>query len=70
MVVDEGYSNECLTCIMNDDIDTDTYMPLLHSKWHIFETIRKIDDLFKINDKYSYKISSNYNSFRRTEHIR
>jgi superfamily II DNA or RNA helicase len=53
MVVDEGYSNECLTCIMNDDIDTDTYMPLLHSKWHIFETIRKIDDLFKINDKYS-----------------
>ena len=24
----------------------------------------------KINDKYSYKISSNYNSFRRTEHIR
>ena len=24
----------------------------------------------KINDKYSYKISSNYNNFRRTEHIR
>jgi hypothetical protein len=55
MIVDEGYSNECLTCMMNNDtdIDTDTYIPLLHSKWHIFETIRKIDELFKINDKYS-----------------
>ncbi len=53
MIVDEGYSEECLTCNTKHEIDSDTYIPLLHSKWHIYETMGFIDQLFKENDKYS-----------------
>uniref|UniRef100_A0A6C0L0H0 Helicase ATP-binding domain-containing protein n=1 Tax=viral metagenome TaxID=1070528 RepID=A0A6C0L0H0_9ZZZZ len=56
MIIDEGYNNKCLICqnILNEkETDSDTYNPNIHSKWHIFEAMKKIQQLFEISDKYS-----------------
>jgi len=56
MIIDEGYNNKCLICqnVLNEkNTDSDTYNPNIHSKWHVFESMKKIQQLFEISDKYS-----------------
>ena len=56
MIIDDGYTSKCLVCqnVFNEkETDSDTYNPNIHSKWHIFEAMKKIQQLFEISDKYS-----------------
>tara|TARA_B100001996_G_scaffold382987_1_gene376646 strand:+ start:2085 stop:5390 length:3306 start_codon:yes stop_codon:yes gene_type:complete len=58
MIIDDGYTSKCMVCqnVLNEkETDSDTYNPNIHSKWHVFESMKKIQQLFEISDKYSLK---------------
>lgn len=52
MIDDEGYTNKCSSCQNIEGEDNETYNPMIHSKWEVFDCISKIQNLFKIADFY------------------
>jgi hypothetical protein len=63
MVNDEGYTNKCASCQYSSyPEDTNTYDPILHSKWEVYDCISKIQGMFKVHD--SYKLNDIMNKCR------